>query len=465
MYKVNDGDVPPDGGDSNEALVSITIQADPPTSQNMAVTMDIDVPKSIRLTANDPNGDPLDYTITDLPTHGTLSDPNGGTINAAPYTLAGKGRFVLFTPETGYAGNDAFSFYAEDGIFQSNTATVNVHVIAAVPVITTANLPDGVVGQPYGPFQLANTGGQPQTSWSLVTDLVYVERDLGACAFAEVGTPMNWNGDDVFWVYNLPFPFPFYGVNRTEIRVWSNGIINFGEIVGHQYDNTDERLIADRRIAPLWDDLSTAGAGENIFIDTSVPGEITIRWKAHTYAGSHPVDVAATLRENGDILFHYGPSNAAVTPTIGVSDGTGSDYTLSQYNNSTSLTNANSMLLKIPDHMPAGMALSTDGVLSGAPEAAGTFEPVIRITDSLGRWDEHAFLLNVGAPIGDYDADGDIDLSDLAVLVDCHFGPEATPAPVLPTTAASCLTAFDFDGDGDVDLQDVAAFEQAFTGP
>jgi hypothetical protein len=60
------------------------------------------------------------------------------------------------------------------------------------------------------------------------------------------------------------------------------------------------------------------------------------------------------------------------------------------------------------------------------------------------------------ALLGDYDADGDIDLDDYVALPDCLTGPDV-PATVL-------CTLFDFNEDADVDLMDVADFQVEFTG-
>ena len=64
----------------------------------------------------------------------------------------------------------------------------------------------------------------------------------------------------------------------------------------------------------------------------------------------------------------------------------------------------------------------------------------------------------------DYDNDGDIDLDDHAIFLDCLAGPGAAPNPSM-TTAQACLTAFDMNTDGAVDLHDYAAFQRVFTGP
>ncbi len=61
--------------------------------------------------------------------------------------------------------------------------------------------------------------------------------------------------------------------------------------------------------------------------------------------------------------------------------------------------------------------------------------------------------------LGDYDADGDVDLDDAAVFAECTSGPHDRPGFIAPT--ALCNLVFDADDDGDIDLADYAAFQQA----
>ena len=65
-------------------------------------------------------------------------------------------------------------------------------------------------------------------------------------------------------------------------------------------------------------------------------------------------------------------------------------------------------------------------------------------------------------PMGDFDADEDVDLADYAALAGdtpgCLRGPGGDSLPL------GC-SPFDFDGDGDVDLRDFAVWQNAFTGP
>ena len=65
---------------------------------------------------------------------------------------------------------------------------------------------------------------------------------------------------------------------------------------------------------------------------------------------------------------------------------------------------------------------------------------------------------------GDFDADGDVDLDDFAVLADCLGGPELPPVPGAPECVDACLGAFDSNADGDVDLADFAVFQGNYVG-
>ena len=90
----------------------------------------------------------------------------------------------------------------------------------------------------------------------------------------------------------------------------------------------------------------------------------------------------------------------------------------------------------------------------------------IRIRGDAGGTAEFTSIVELvveGTMLGDLDADGDLDLADHALLVDCTGGPGAGDP------AGGCSQeAFDLadcDGDGDVDLADAAWFASLFTGP
>ena len=69
-----------------------------------------------------------------------------------------------------------------------------------------------------------------------------------------------------------------------------------------------------------------------------------------------------------------------------------------------------------------------------------------------GRRTEHT--LSFTFVHGDANADGTIDLADMAVMQSCYGG----------SVDAGTCAAFDFDGDADIDLNDYASFEANLTG-
>jgi subtilisin family serine protease len=145
----------------------------PPVSYDFNVTAPSNTPITIALQATDdglpnPPGD-LNYIITSLPAHGSLNDPNAGSISTVPYTLAGYGSQVIYTPATDYDGPDNFTFKANDGGTppnggDSNTATVSITVNPARSAILFENFESSIGG-----FTINNTFGAGLGLWHLTT--------------------------------------------------------------------------------------------------------------------------------------------------------------------------------------------------------------------------------------------------------------------------------------------------------
>ncbi len=439
----------------------------PPNASGQNLIIPVDAVTNITLVATDDGlPDPpaaLTFRIMSLPTSGDLSDPGAGPITSAPYDLVGGGNVVVYTPDPGYYGNDGFTFLADDGGTPpeggpSNLATIAMSVQYGAPEITTLALPNGCVGGSYS-FQLQVSQGQPPLVWSLVPGDVYTESDLGSSQFAEVGTARTWRADDQSWSYTLPFTFPYYGVNYTSVNVCSNGFLDFTSN-STSYSNSDAGLKAAVRIAVMWDDLMTnQNSGDDIYIDESVPGEVTIRWKGMTYASPRTaINTAITLFTDGRVQFHYGPTNGNLTPTIGISMGDNAHFTLSTYNNATSLPNANSHEFEAVTPLPANVTLDANGLLSGVAIEAGSFQPRIKVTDALNRSDEQTYTLVIDPDcpftLGDMDCDGDVDFDDIGPFVLALQDPAGYQA-AYPN--CNWLNG-DTDGDSDVDFDDINGF-------
>ncbi len=132
-FKANDGTV-----DSNTATVTLAVNQviDPPVADDQSVTANTADPTEITLTAKDPDGNALTYAIVSQPKSGTITDLNEDTGS------------LVYTSDAGFTGKDSFTFKANDGTVDSNTATVTLAVnqVIAPPVAddqsVTANTAD-----------------------------------------------------------------------------------------------------------------------------------------------------------------------------------------------------------------------------------------------------------------------------------------------------------------------------------
>ncbi|MCP4713077.1 MAG: hypothetical protein GY869_30985, partial [Planctomycetes bacterium] len=172
----------------------------------------------------------------------------------------------------------------------------------------------------------------------------YWETDLGGSLFAVVGAAQNWHYPNHYMTYTLPFTFPFYDVDYNSVYVSSNGFVQFDTYTGaNDPTNTYEEFLSHKIIAPLWDDIKTNGTGDDIYIDTTVTDQLTIRWDASLEADDSDINVSVTLHADGKIEFHYGSGNQNLTPTVGISKGDGHSFILTAYNDIALLNGVNSI--------------------------------------------------------------------------------------------------------------------------
>jgi hypothetical protein len=95
------------------AFLTSRAQTSPLGADNQAVTTQEDRATAITLTAHDPDGKPLTYSIVTQPSHGFVN-------------LLGPR--AVYTPNADYNGPDSFTFKANNGALDSNIATVSVTI-------------------------------------------------------------------------------------------------------------------------------------------------------------------------------------------------------------------------------------------------------------------------------------------------------------------------------------------------
>jgi alpha-tubulin suppressor-like RCC1 family protein len=132
---------------SNTARVNIFITPinSPPFAYSKDITVDEDKYIYIKLLAADPDNDNLIYHLIDLPAHGNISQQND---------------VVVYTPAVNYNGPDRFTYKVNDGLQDSNVATVMITVYPALPpihantqhVYATENMPINITLTGYSPY-------------------------------------------------------------------------------------------------------------------------------------------------------------------------------------------------------------------------------------------------------------------------------------------------------------------------
>jgi hypothetical protein len=161
---------------SEPATVSVTVEAAPeaPVANPQTVTTVEGESVSITLTGSDADNAPLNFSIVDMPTNGTL-DTSGLPV-------------VVYTPNPGFSGSDSFSFTVDNGEMVSDPATVTV-VVEEAPVLAVetsinarpALLSVSLLGINIGQLraQLLDADGNPVQGKELVFSIRGTERCRG----------------------------------------------------------------------------------------------------------------------------------------------------------------------------------------------------------------------------------------------------------------------------------------------
>lgn len=143
-YTIGDGN----GGTATATVhVTVTNVNDPPVAQPDAYSMDQDTTLTVPapgVLANDSDvdGDALTAAHFTSPSHGTLaSSANGG---------------FVYTPNASFTGTDSFSYSANDGTVDSNTALVTITVRDTQPPALSASVATGTLWPPN--HDLVNVG-------------------------------------------------------------------------------------------------------------------------------------------------------------------------------------------------------------------------------------------------------------------------------------------------------------------
>ena len=327
---------------------------------------------------------------------------DSGDIWRAPFYTSIDG---TTTPGTdAYRGGDTYANENRiENIQSSGDSMTFTYVNTAAPTVAPDAFPSPIVGVPFT-ASLNQIGGDAPFVWSeQLNDATYQINDLGLQSFTSGGTALTLFDDDGVAAIDLPFQFPFFEENVSQVFVTPNGHMSLSGW-DFEWANDSKRFAILTSIAPLWDNLTTAPAGTGIYVDSN-PNSVRILWEAETLASATPVNFSVTLDPRGTIRFDYGAGNDQLSPTVGLSKGEGSEVLLvPTHDGEVLLEDASSIEFMLQGSgLPPGLNLAQDGTLSGTPTQGGTFTFDVRVRDNLERYDIRRFNMFVrhSAPAGD----------------------------------------------------------------
>jgi len=180
-FAANDGTV-----DSNTATVTVTVNStnDQPTAQSASFSTNEDTAVNGQMSATDPDQDSLSYTLT--------SQANNGVVTVTNETFT-------YTPNENWNGTDSFSFAANDGSLNSNTATISiiVHAMNDLPTAQNASFSTNEDTAVNGQLNATDID-EDSLSYALIA-----QANNGTATVNTNGTftytpAENWNGTDTF---------------------------------------------------------------------------------------------------------------------------------------------------------------------------------------------------------------------------------------------------------------------------
>ncbi|KUM23972.1 hypothetical protein AU467_32090 [Mesorhizobium loti] len=136
----------------NVVSLSLTVENVPPTAGSVSATVSYDSSAN-PITLNISGASASSVAVGTAPSHGTA-------------TAAGTS--ITYTPNSGYAGSDSFTYTATNGAGTSAPATVTITVSPPTIAYTPANPPTGTVGVAYSQSVAGATGGAAPYTYTVV---------------------------------------------------------------------------------------------------------------------------------------------------------------------------------------------------------------------------------------------------------------------------------------------------------
>ncbi len=381
---VTDASPGPGGPYFKSVNLSIAVQNIPPVANAASATVAYDSTNN-PITLNITGGAATSVAVGTAATHGTAT---------------ASGTSITYTPVSGYAGPDSFTYTATNGAGTSSPATVTITVSPPTLVYTPVAPPHASVGVAYShsfagasggaaPYTYAVTIGSLPAGLTLASDGTLSGTATAAGTFnftvtatdSSTGTGPFSIGSGVTLVVDAPTILiaPATLPNGTFNIPYSQTVTASGGTAPYSYAVTAGSL-------PNGLSLSSTGALSG----------------TPTQAGDYPITITATDSTTGAAAPYTGSQSYTLHidgPAITVAPGTVPNATVgAAYSQTLSASGGTApYTFAATGSVPSGLTLSAGGTLSGTPTTAGDFSFTVTATDADSFTGNQAYTVHVTA--------------------------------------------------------------------
>ncbi|CAN7403178.1 IPT/TIG domain-containing protein [Aminobacter sp. LjRoot7] len=355
------------GGTSATSAADQFTYVAPPTAGNVSATV-----------AHRSTNNPITLALG-----GTPATSVAVATQATNGTATATGTTITYTPTAGYAGPDSFTYTATNVGGTSSPATVTITVspptimvgplTVTLPVYATAYSQLITASGGQAPYGFAVTSGALPAGLTLAADgtLSGTPTVIGNFNFKVTATDQSTGPAAPFTdsrTYNVTIAAPTLTLSPAA------GALP-GATAGSAYSQT---FSANGGVGPFSYAITAGSLPNGVTLDPSTG----VLAGTPTAAGTFNVTVTATDAGSFTVANPYSLTVAVPTLTIG---GTLSDGVVGQTYSQTLTASGGVAPYSITlqsGTLPAGLTLSAGGTLSGTPTQGGSFNLVIRATDS-----------------------------------------------------------------------------------
>lgn len=372
------------------------------------------VTQTYRITVVDaaPVANPVAFAVAyGAPATAVTLDITGGAATSvslgtppASGTAVATGTGITYQPAAGFAGTDAFTYLATNSGGTSAPALVTVTVGAPVVAITAAGGLTAAVGAPYSQTFTWSGGASPWSGYQVT----------GLPAGLSI-TATTANGLTISGTPSVAGTFPL-GVSASDSST-GDGPFTVGSTFTLAVDAPLLSLSPGTGVLSVpygaaYAQAFVAGGGVGPYeyaIAGALPGGLAFAGGTlsgtPTTPGSFPITVTATdtgsTGAGAPFVVSRSYTLEVAAPAVSIAPGVLPDLTVAQpYSQTLSASGAVApyTFAVTAGALPAGLALSDAGALSGAPTAAGTFSIGIVATDANGQTGTRTYTLLVQSP-------------------------------------------------------------------